>query len=113
MATQDHETVPGNAMGGSHYVEPQADTQPTERLAASVGKDTAHGDVSHYQRAKAFSSGEKPGGGSGFGMLPGDDDDEDMARFDTDGGNDESAAPDYSTVDPDSNRQAGGRELGA
>ncbi len=116
MAIRDDFALPGNARGVPSAGDggPGYDAiEPSERLAASVGKESAHGDVSHYVAAKQAASGVKPGGGAGFGMYPPDDDSEDDARFDTSGGNDESMSPDYSQVPSDSNLMAGGRELGA
>lgn len=99
MAIQDHAAFPGNARGvpsagdgGPGYDSPE----PSERLSASVGKDTAHGDVERWQHAKAAASGVKPGGSAGFGVGAADK----LVQRTVTGDN-----------NPDSNAQAGGKPV--
>lgn len=118
MATRDHfalpkaPVIPDAGDGGPGFDSIDVDTAPAVRTSTQIGAESAAGDVSHYKRARAFADGEKGHGGAGFGMLPGDDDGEDDARFDT--GQDDGSgvpAPNYAAISDNSNEQAGGRTI--
>jgi len=104
--------IPGNALssGDGASVESATDPmtgnrnpdyrapEPSERMSASVGRESANSDVKIYQRAKQNASGVKPGGSAGFSVGSADK----LLRTSVTGDN-----------NPDSNAGAGGKTLGA